>query len=60
MNAKRVLVLVLVVGLLATGLLTSCGPKELGTEENPIVWVFVPSGETDRVTVGAQAVVDLL
>jgi len=50
----------MVVGLLTLGLLTSCGPKELGTEENPIVWVFVPSGETDRVTAGAQSVVDLL
>jgi len=59
MNAKRV-VLVLVVALLTVGLLTSCGPAELGTEENPIVWVFVPSGETDRVTAGAQSVVDLL
>jgi phosphonate transport system substrate-binding protein len=60
MNTKRVLALVLVMGLVATGLLTSCGPKELGTEENPIVWVFVPSGETERVTAGAQSVVDLL
>jgi len=59
MNAKRV-VLVLVVALLTVGLLTSCGPAELGTEENPIIWVFVPSGETDRVTAGAQSVVDLL
>ncbi|MEA3341316.1 MAG: phosphate/phosphite/phosphonate ABC transporter substrate-binding protein [Chloroflexota bacterium] len=59
MNIKQVL-LVLVVALLAMGLMTSCGPKELGTEENPIVWVFVPSGETERVTSGAQSVVDLL
>ena len=58
MSTKRMLVLV--VGLLTVGLLTSCGPAELGTEENPIVWVFVPSGETDRVTAGAQSVVDLL
>lgn len=59
MNTKRIL-LVLTVGLLTMGLLTSCGPAELGTEENPIVWVFVPSGETERVTAGAQSVVDLL
>ena len=60
MNAKRVLVVVLVVGLLVTGLLTSCGPKELGTEENPIIWVFVPSGETERVTAGAESVAAML
>jgi len=56
---KRVLP-ILIVALLTMGLMTSCGPKELGTEENPIIWVFVPSGETDRVTAGAQSVVDLL
>ncbi len=56
---KRVLP-VLLVGLLTLGLLTSCGPGEVGTEKNPIVWVFVPSGETDRVTAGAQSVVDML
>ncbi|MBN1814041.1 MAG: phosphate/phosphite/phosphonate ABC transporter substrate-binding protein [Anaerolineae bacterium] len=59
MNTKRI-VAVLVVSMLALGTLTSCGPGELGTEKNPIVWVFVPSGETERVTAGAQSVVDLL
>jgi phosphonate transport system substrate-binding protein len=60
MNTKRVLALVLVVGLLAAALLTSCGPKELGTEDNPIIWVFVPSGEMERVTAGAESVAQLL
>jgi len=32
----------------------------LGTEGNPIIWVFVPSGETERVTAGADSVVELL
>jgi phosphonate transport system substrate-binding protein len=32
----------------------------LGTEENPIVWVFVPSGEMERVAAGAESVADLL
>jgi phosphonate transport system substrate-binding protein len=52
----------MVVGLLVTGLLTSCAPKEpeLGTEENPIIWSFVPSGEMERVAAGAQSVADLL
>ena len=61
MSVKRVLV-VLFVGLLAVGMLASCGPKEpeLGSEENPIVWSFVPSGEMERVAGGAQAVADLL
>jgi phosphate/phosphite/phosphonate ABC transporter binding protein len=32
----------------------------LGTEENPIRWSFVPSGEIERVAAGAEAVADLL
>lgn len=35
-------------------------PIPWGTEENPINWVFVPSGEMERVTAGAEAVADLL
>jgi phosphonate transport system substrate-binding protein len=62
MNAKRALTLVLIAGVLAAGLLTSCAPKEpeLGSEENPIIWSFVPSGEMERVAGGAQTVADLL
>lgn len=46
----------------AVVLVSGCAPKEaeLGTEENPIVWVFVPSGEMERVAAGAQDVADLL
>ena len=32
----------------------------LGSEENPIIWSFVPSGEMERVAGGAQKVADLL
>lgn len=50
--------------LLAAGLLllpTSCKKApELGSEENPIIWAFVPSGEMERVAAGAQSVADLL
>jgi phosphonate transport system substrate-binding protein len=50
--------------LMVTGLLllpTSCKKApELGTEENPIIWAFVPSGEMERVAAGAQSVADLL
>ena len=60
MRAKRTMVVGLVLALMATGLLTSCGEAELGSEENPIIWVFVPSGDTERVTAGAESVVALL
>ena len=35
-------------------------PPMLGTEENPLIWAFVPSGEMERVTAGAQSVADLI
>jgi len=43
-------------------LLAGCTPKgpALGTEENPIQWVFVPSGELERVSSGAAKVADLI
>ncbi len=61
MSTKRILVLALVVGLLATGLLTACGKKaELGTEENPIILSFVPSGDTPDIIASADVIADFL
>jgi phosphonate transport system substrate-binding protein len=54
--------LCLLVLLVAVPLFLLAGQKEaeLGTEENPIIWSFVPSGEMERVAGGAQSVADLL
>ncbi len=62
MNAKRMLVLGLVVGLLTASLLASCAPKkpELGTEENPIILSFVPSGDTPDIIASADMIASLL
>ncbi len=35
------------------------GP-ELGTEENPVVWAFVPSGDTQQISAGGRAVADMI
>ncbi|MGC9521748.1 MAG: phosphate/phosphite/phosphonate ABC transporter substrate-binding protein [Anaerolineae bacterium] len=52
---------VLSVALVALLLLAACGGEaELGTEENPIIWVFVPSGDTGEVTTGAEELAALL
>ena len=61
MKFKRFIGLVLVLGLLLP-LTVACGPKEaeLGTEENPIIWSFVPSGEMERVAGGAASVAGLI
>jgi phosphonate transport system substrate-binding protein len=52
----------LVIFTAAAALLFTGGKKEvpLGSEENPIIWSFVPSGEMERVASGAQSVADLL
>jgi len=62
MRTKRLLGLaiisLLVIGALMIG---ACSKKaELGTEENPLVWVFVPSGEVETVTAGGEAMAALI
>ena len=40
-----------------------CGaycPPEIGTDENPIIWAFVPSGEMDQVVAGAGELGEML
>lgn len=62
MTKKFLLVLGLIVSLLTMGTLTSCAPKEaeLGTEENPIILSFVPSGDTPEIIESAETIVKLL
>ena len=41
--------------------LASCGGEpELGSEQNPLIWSFVPSGEMQEVVAGAEGVAALL
>jgi phosphonate transport system substrate-binding protein len=54
MKFNRFLILFAV--LIAALLLSACGPGKLGTEENPIIWAVVPSGETERVVSGFEEV----
>ncbi len=35
-------------------------PGSLGTEDNPIIWSFVPMGETEQVAAGAEVVAGLI
>ncbi len=61
--SKKILLTLLTLTLVGTVVaLTGCGGGgELGSsEENPIIWSFVPSGETEQVATGAQTVADLL
>ncbi len=40
--------------------LTLSGCGQLGTERNPIIWSFVPSGEMETVAAGAESMAKLL
>ncbi|MFP4151318.1 MAG: phosphate/phosphite/phosphonate ABC transporter substrate-binding protein [Alkalispirochaeta sp.] len=59
---KRTMFVALAATLVATAAFATGvqeGP-ELGTEENPIVWAFVPSGDTQEISAGGQAVADMI
>jgi phosphonate transport system substrate-binding protein len=62
MKRTKLLFLVLLMTVLCAGFAVAGGAKEvpLGSEENPIIWAFVPSGEMERVASGAQQVADML
>ncbi len=57
---KRALFLLLTLTLLLATLAPLFAAPALGTEKNPIIWSFVPSGEMERVAAGARQVADLL
>jgi len=54
--------LILPILIIAVLVVAACQPAapELGTEENPIKWVFVPSGEMESVSAGADAIADMI
>jgi phosphonate transport system substrate-binding protein len=59
MNKRTAAILFTVLIVVSLGL-AACGPGKLGTENNPIVWSFVPSGEMERVAAGAGSVAAII
>jgi phosphonate transport system substrate-binding protein len=57
---KRTAAILLTVMIVVSLALAACGPGKLGTENNPIVWSFVPSGEMERVAAGAGSVAGII
>ena len=57
---KNRLPLITTLFVLSALVLIGCGPGELGTEENPLKWGVVPSGETERVVAGFEEVADMI
>jgi phosphonate transport system substrate-binding protein len=60
MKKVRLSIVILVVLLVSAMLMSACGGKALGTEENPIVWAVVPSGDTERVISGFDEVAQMI
>ena len=58
---KKHLIVVVSLLVLAGLILTGCGGGgKLGTEENPIIWSFVPSQDSEEVLAGAQQIADMV
>lgn len=52
---KKSLVLIVTIFVIASMALVGCQQEaELGTEENPIIWAVVPSGETEEIVSGFE------
>ncbi len=58
---KKSFVVLLALMLIAALSLVGCQQEaELGTEENPIFWAVVPSGETERVVTGFEDLAQII
>ena len=59
---KRITYFLIALFVVVSLAVAGCAPREaeLGTEENPIIWALVPSGETDTVLAGFESVADII
>jgi phosphonate transport system substrate-binding protein len=57
---KKVWFVSLVVIMLAALMLTGCGTPKLGTEDNPIVMSFVPSGDTQEIIASGDQIAQMI
>ncbi len=58
MNRKIFVIVLLLVTALS--LLTACGKPALGSQENPIIMSFVPSGDTQEIIAGGEQIAKML
>ena len=59
MNKRFIFVALALVGILALAL-SSCGQPKLGTEQNPIVMSFVPSGDTQEIIASGDKLAQMI
>ncbi|RKX79071.1 MAG: hypothetical protein DRP60_04875 [Spirochaetes bacterium] len=60
MKFTRLTALLLIAVLVSTAAFANGKAEPLGTEENPIVWSFVPSGDTQEISAGGKEVADMI
>lgn len=60
MNARRIVLLFGMVALLVLALAACGGDPELGTDENPIVMSFVPSGDTQDIIASGDTLAQMV
>ena len=60
MKIARMTTLLIVLALAAASAFAGGKAEPLGTEENPIIWSFVPSGDTQEIAAGGKAVADMI
>lgn len=60
MKNRKMLWIFVIIAILALALSACGGEAELGTEENPIVWVLVPSNEAEGVLAGFGTFIDMV
>lgn len=53
-------IIFVVIALLATLALVACGEPELGSEDNPIIMSFVPSGDTQDIIASGNELADMV
>ncbi len=57
---KKQMLVTLVVLLVASLALTACGPGKVGTEKNPVIMSFVPSGDTQEIIASGDQLAQML
>ena len=60
MSKKYVSMLMVLALLLVTALAACGGDTEIGSEENPIVMSFVPSGDTQEIIASGEELAEML
>ncbi len=63
MKIARTTMMMVILALLVSLVFLNTGCKKeepLGSEENPIIWSFVPSNDTQEISAGGKAVADMI